>query len=146
MPRGKRQWVVGAGVGEEFGKVRVFPVLGAVWMLSDRSTLTTLFPLLKYEYSAGNRRKYVAEFAPSGAEWTWEPGAIGNAEAGDLILQGLRISGGGEFGISEAATAFANVGVVVARKAKVAQQANPSNNASVDLKPAWFVEFGISFP
>jgi hypothetical protein len=146
LPRGSKQWLLGLAYGEHFGKPQVVPVVGAIWQLSEKSQLTTLFPLLKYEYTAETKTKYNVSAQPVGAQWTWQKGAVGNTEAGNIELSGIQFSGGASAALTKHFTGFFSLGLVTNRKIKISRQSNASINGSLDLKDAWLAQAGLEFP
>jgi len=146
LPRNNKQWILGAAYGEQFGKPQLVPVLGVVWELSERSQLSTLFPLLKYEYLADEKTKYNFAIQPVGAQWTWEKGDVGNQEPGNIELSAIQFSGGTQIEFSEKYSGSFALGLFTNRKIKVSRQSDTSINASVDLKNAWMAQAGLEFP
>jgi len=146
LPRPGKQWLLGLAYGEQFGKPQLVPLLGVAWQLSENEVLQTMFPMIKYERTALDKKKYNATLQPVGAQWSWAPGTVaGNTEAGNLELSGVQLSGGAVIPLEKMNVQF-SLGLVTARKIKITRQSDPSVNGTVKLKNAWTANLGVEFP
>ncbi len=142
---GKMRYVYGAGFGDQFGKLRPYPLFGTIWQASEKSQLTLMFPLLKYEYTTESTKKFNFVVQPTGAQWTWKPKGTGVSEPGNVIVKGTLFALGADFPATKSLRATASLGLIVNRRFEVANQKDSSRHAGVNLKNAWVAQAGISF-
>jgi len=141
-----RQWIFGAAVGDQFGETMAFPIIGIIWTPSERSKLTAVVPLIRYDYKSTDTTTYNISVQPAGANWTWQKGAIGNTYEGNLILRGYRFTVGTDILIGEKAKLFMNAGIITGREIEIQRADKPSINGTLELKDAWVFELGVEFP
>jgi hypothetical protein len=142
---GKVKGLYGAGFGDQFGKLQPYPLFGATWQASQKSNLTVMFPLLKYEYTTEQQHKYNFRIQPVGAQWTWQPEDVNTNDPGNILVKGTLFAVGGEFKLNEQFRAFTTMGLVVNRRFEVVNQNDTSRHASVTLKNAWSFQAGVLF-
>lgn len=146
LPSERRQWIIGAGFGDQFGKPTFFPVIGSIWSPSERSQWTLMFPMVEYQFTESKDMKYKISVVPDGAQWSWKENTISpDTEASDLSLSGIRISAGIEKGVTETGAIAVDLGWVTQRKVEYSQHSDPDLNGSTDLEDAWFVQVGWKF-
>ncbi|MFP6846261.1 MAG: DUF6268 family outer membrane beta-barrel protein [Thalassolituus sp.] len=146
LPSERRQWILGAGFGDQFGKPTFFPVIGSIWSPSERSQWTLMFPMVEYQFTESKNMKYKISVVPDGAQWSWKENTIASdTEASDLSLSGIRISTGIERGVTETGAIAFDLGWVTQRKVEYSQHSDPDLNGSTDLEDAWFMQIGWKF-
>ncbi|CBW25375.1 putative exported protein [Halobacteriovorax marinus SJ] len=145
-PRTNLQWLLGAGFSDTFGETKIFPIFGVVWKLDEKSTLTLMFPQIKYEYLTEAKNKYNFTVAPAGAQWQWKAGQIlNNSEDVDVAISGIRFSVGGDFILNDSKYLYTNIGLVTNRKFEIHRHSNTSISGEQELVNSWFFQVGARF-
>lgn len=142
---GSLKAIYGAGVSDQLGKLQPFPLIGMNWQANAKSSVTVMFPLIKYEYTTEKQNKYNFRIQPTGAQWTWQPEDINSKDPGNILIKGTLFAVGGDFKINDSLRGFTSVGLIVNRRFEVTNQNDSSRHAGVNLKNAWSLQAGISF-
>ncbi len=142
---GNLKALYGLGFSDQLGKLQPYPLIGAAWQASNKSNLTLMFPLIKYEYTTEKQHKYNFRIQPVGAQWTWQPEDVGGNDPGDIVIKGTLLAIGGDFKLSDDLRAFTTVGLIVNRRFEVTNQNDTSRHAGENLKNAWSWQAGVMF-
>lgn len=138
-------WVYGLGWGDTLGKVRAFPVLGAIWRVSDRITVNTIMPKSEATYIATPTVRLKAELGAAGGQWRWTfRNNLGTDLDVDAELKGSRLALGADWDIAKGWTLSLMGGMETGRELTLTNRADSSRTASLELQDTRFLMVGIT--
>ena len=136
------QFVLGVGVGEEFGDVSAYPIVGARWQATDELLVALIFPKPRVSYAVSEDFRLFAAGEPTGGEWN-----IGeqddDADDVDLSVKGYRVGIGGEYQVAPGGWLFAMAGAEGGRELQLGINDDEVFDDDVDLDDCSFVQIGF---
>ncbi len=134
------RWSLSGGIvlGQDFGRTRIFPALGATWRPDDAWTVELLFPRPLVRRRAGDRFAWSLSIEPGGDQWNVER-PEGNR---DLALSEYRAGLGVEWRARPRLLVFAQAGFVFNRELELRDGRRKESDAEVD--DTGFVRMGLA--
>ena len=134
-------FVLGLGVGEDFGDVQAFPIVGARWQATDAIMANLVFPRPKVTYTVSEDLKLFVAGEPTGGQWNVSHQTRTDY---DLEQEGYRVGLGGEYQVMDGGWLYAMAGHEGNRSLQIAVDDDTVLGAGgEDLDDAIFVQIGF---
>lgn len=133
-------WTASAGVvyGQEFGRTRVFPALGATWNPDEAWSLELLYPRPRLHYRPSEMWSWSLSMEPGGDQWNLE---LPRGER-DVSLKEFRAALGVERRLARRVALIGQSGLVFGRELE--SRDGRRKESTLEIEDTWFVRVGFS--
>lgn len=137
----RTNWRISAGAvyGQDFGRSRVFPALGATWTPSDAWTIDLVFPRPRVAYRVNESLLVGVGMEPGGDQWNVELEGV----VRDVALKEYRAGAGFEWTPVRNLALQGQVGAVIGRELDARGGGLPRSER--DLGETWYARLGLMF-
>lgn len=129
----------GAVYGQDFGRSRLFPALGASWTPTPEWQVDLLFPRPRVTYKATPSLTFIAGMEPGGDQWNIDLAG----DERDLALSEYRAGLGVEWQFARHFALVAHAGHVFGRELEIRD--GRRKESETDIDDTWFARIGLRF-
>ena len=133
-------WSLSGGIvyGQDFGRTRIYPALGATWRPDEAWSVELLFPRPRIAYRAGDDVEWQLSLEPGGDQWNVE---LPRGER-DVALSEFRAGLGVDWRVRKQLRLIGQVGAVFNRELE--SRDGRRRESSVDVEDAAFIRLGFA--
>lgn len=132
-------WVMGAGIGHEFGEVSGFPLVGAIYRPNEKLLFNLVLPQLEAIYIAQENWIWHLSLAPTGRSWNVEDKS--KEKDVDIVTSEFRVSAGTTFAITDAIALRGTVGSALNRNIEFTL--DDGEEVDLDIEDSSFISIAL---
>ncbi len=135
-------WVMGLGVGQQFGETQAYPMAGAIYQPNAQWHFNLVFPQgLAANYSASEKSQWYLSVSPEGRTWNVENENESNDV--DVVMKEIRMVFGTVYGFDNGLALRAEIGGVTGRNLDFTL--DNGDEVDLDIKDASFVGLSLEY-
>ncbi len=135
-------WVMGLGVGQQFGETQAYPIVGAIYQPNAQWHFNLVLPQLAVNYSASDKSQWYLSVSPEGRTWNVENENKTNDDV-DIVMQEIRVVFGAVYGFDNGLAMRAEIGSVTERNLDFTL--NNGDEFDLEVKDASFVGISLEY-
>ncbi len=134
-------WVLGAGVGHQFGESQAFPLMGAIYQPNEEWRFNLVLPQLEATYIASDNNLWYFSLIPSGRSWNVEN--ENDLTDVDIITEEIRLALGTVYAINKNLALRAEVGSATGRNLEFTM--SNGDEVDVDVEDTSFIGVTLEY-